>query len=81
MPFDNGCSYFTTSGASFTTDTCDAQPNPKGATVKAMLINSGEAMTSYYPDGYDTTEPMLTLAAPPDMYQVGSGTVAHIVCI
>jgi hypothetical protein len=70
MPLDDGCSYFTSVNSVITADTCDAQPNPRGATVKAMLVNSGEAMGTYYPNGYETMEPQMTLAAPPDMYQV-----------
>ena len=52
--------------------------SPRGATVKAMLIHSGEAMKEYYTGKYNasTTEPTAPLVnAPPDMYQ-GFGRVA-----
>lgn len=45
--------------------------NPRGATVKAMLIHSGETMASYTGG---TQEPYATLGNPPDYYQ-GFGRV------
>jgi hypothetical protein len=52
--------------------------SPRGATVKAMLIHSGEAMEEYYTGKYNasTREPTAPLEnAPPDMYQ-GFGRIA-----
>jgi hypothetical protein len=51
--------------------------SPKGATVKAMLISSGEAMRKYmtYVDYSDTKEPTSALSATPDMYQ-GFGRIS-----
>jgi hypothetical protein len=49
--------------------------SPKGATVKAMLIGSGHAMTDYKTNGYDTKEPAANLGSPPDYYQ-GYGRVS-----
>lgn len=54
------------------------QFSPRGATVKAMLIHSGEAMEEYYTGRYNasTTEPTAPLInSPPDMYQ-GFGRIA-----
>jgi len=56
-------------------NTCDAQPNPRGATIKAMLVHSGGPMDSYESNGYDTKEPTANLGMPPDMYQ-GFGRVS-----
>lgn len=52
--------------------------SPRGASVKAMLIHSGEAMEEYYTGRYNatTTEPTAPLLnSPPDMYQ-GFGRIA-----
>jgi hypothetical protein len=50
--------------------------SPRGATVKAMLIHSGEAMGEYYTGAFNTTEPTAPLVnPPPDMYQ-GFGRIA-----
>lgn len=69
---NSGCSY--TSG---TSDlqlsnglSCEANNNPRGATVKAMLIHSGEPMFAYETSNYKTKEPKAVLSSPPDMYQV-----------
>jgi hypothetical protein len=35
--------------------------SPRGSTVKAMLVNSGEPMTNYYTGGRNTTEPTAEL--------------------
>lgn len=50
--------------------------SPRGATVKALLIHSGEAMEEYYTGNRNTTEPTAPLVnSPPDMYQ-GFGRIA-----
>lgn len=46
---------------------------PKGATVKAVLIHSGEAMSQYSSEGRGT-EPTASLPSPPDSFQ-GFGRV------
>ena len=48
--------------------------NPKGATVKAMLINSGHPMADYGGNS-ETVEPAASLSSPPDFYQ-GYGRIA-----
>lgn len=50
--------------------------SPRGATVKAILIHSGEAMEEYFAGTRNTTEPTAPLInSPPDMYQ-GFGRIA-----
>jgi hypothetical protein len=44
--------------------------NPKGATLKALLIQSGEPISKYDSQGKKTKEPTATLSSTPDMYQV-----------
>ena len=69
--FNTGCSY--THGSSnlqFYTTTCNSNSNPRGATIKALLVHSGEKMDSYFTNGYPTKEPESPLPNPPDMYQV-----------
>mmetsp|Transcript_6383 Transcript_6383/g.9629 ORF Transcript_6383/g.9629 Transcript_6383/m.9629 type:complete len:560 (-) Transcript_6383:78-1757(-) len=65
---------------SFYATVCQAVYNcsaysPRGATVKAMLIHSGEPMDTYYTANRDTTEPTAELGPPPDYYQ-GFGRVS-----
>jgi hypothetical protein len=49
---------------------CSSLTNPRGATVKALLIQSGEPITTYDATGRETVEPTSTLSSTPDMYQV-----------
>lgn len=49
---------------------CSSLTNPRGATVKALLIQSGEPITLYDAVGRDTEEPTAALSSTPDMYQV-----------
>jgi hypothetical protein len=59
--------------ASLYTRCTDGAFSPRGATVKAVLIHSGEAMGTY--GGYSSTaEPSSILGSPPDYYQ-GFGLV------
>jgi hypothetical protein len=47
--------------------------SPRGATVKAVLVHSGEGMSQYNSEGRGT-EPTASLPSPPDSYQ-GFGRV------
>jgi hypothetical protein len=47
----------------------------RGATVKALLIQSGEPVTQYDSEGRKTIEPTSVLSTTPDMYQ-GFGRVS-----
>lgn len=68
---NNGCTYtHGTSNLQLTSGFCDANTNPRGATVKAMLIHSGQPMFAYETSNYKTEEPRAVLSSPPDMYQV-----------
>lgn len=44
--------------------------NPKGASVKAMLIHSGELMSQYDAQSASTVQGSISLQGSPDMYQV-----------
>lgn len=69
--FNTGCTY--THGSTnlqISTSFCDSNRNPRGATIKALLVHSGEKMDSYFTNGYETKEPNSPLSYPPDMYQV-----------
>ena len=65
--------------SAFWAATCDSTYSfcgtftPRGATVKAILVHSGEDMSRYYGSSR-TTEPTVSLPAPPDAYQ-GFGRV------
>jgi subtilisin family serine protease len=49
---------------------CAEAFSPRGATVKAIIIHSGQAMKEYYTGKFNTTEPSAPLLnAPPDYYQ------------
>jgi hypothetical protein len=72
-----GCDLFTGSG-SLSQVTCDHLSNPKGATVKAMLIQSGEQMSLYDSESASTTQASVTLLGTPDMYQVKSPTYLSV---
>lgn len=65
----SGCRYFSGMG-SLTALTCNQLSNPRGATVKALLINSGEPMSMYHNQNRATVQGSITLGDPPDMYQV-----------
>lgn len=68
---NSGCTYtHGTSTLELSTGSCDLNTNPRGATVKAMLIHSGEPMIAYETSNYKTQEPKALLSVPPDMYQV-----------
>lgn len=63
-----GCRYFTGIG-SLSSSTCNQLLNPRGATVKALVIHSGERMSQYYSFG-STAIPTTNLDKTPDMFQV-----------
>lgn len=65
----SGCSYFGGSG-SLSALTCDHLSNPKGATVKALLIHSGELMSQYDSESRTTVQGSVPLVGTPDVYQV-----------
>jgi hypothetical protein len=65
----NGCRYFTGTGTLAAT-TCDQLSNPRGATVKALVIQSGEQM-SQYSSVSSTVLPTTNLGSTPDVFQVG----------
>jgi hypothetical protein len=52
--------------------TCDHLSNPRGATVKALLINSGEPMSLYDNQNLNTVQDSMTLSSVPNYYQVTS---------
>jgi hypothetical protein len=74
-----GCALFTGSGG-LSQATCDNLSNPKGATIKAMLIHSGEQMAEYDSQNVGTTQASTPLLGTPDMYQVPP-IVAHFTCL
>lgn len=75
---NQGCTYtHGTSSLQLTNGTCDANTNPRGATVKAMLIHSGQPMFAYETSNYKTEEPRAILSSPPDMYQVLVSLAIH----
>mmetsp|Transcript_14029 Transcript_14029/g.14643 ORF Transcript_14029/g.14643 Transcript_14029/m.14643 type:complete len:1100 (-) Transcript_14029:260-3559(-) len=67
------CNYL--SAYNFPLPDCSNLTNPKGATVKALVIHSGEPITLYDSESRDTVEPTATLSTVPDMYQ-GFGRVS-----
>jgi hypothetical protein len=70
---NKACTFTTaTTNLALSSGYCDMNSNPRGATIKAMLIHSGQPMTAYYSTArYGTQEPNALLASPPDMYQAG----------
>jgi hypothetical protein len=64
-----GCRYFEGLG-SLTASTCDKLSNPRGATVKGLLIHSGEPMSMYDRQNFATVQDSILLGTTPDMYQV-----------
>eukprot|EP00604_Paraphysomonas_vestita_P002812 CAMPEP_0174818882 /NCGR_PEP_ID=MMETSP1107-20130205/1813_1 /TAXON_ID=36770 /ORGANISM="Paraphysomonas vestita, Strain GFlagA" /LENGTH=431 /DNA_ID=CAMNT_0016031437 /DNA_START=818 /DNA_END=2110 /DNA_ORIENTATION=+ len=74
--FNTGCSYtYGSTNLQLSTSTCNSNSNPRGATIKALLVHSGEKMDSYLTGDYETKEPNAPLSNPPDMYQ-GFGRVS-----
>jgi hypothetical protein len=68
------CTFSEADGKKIVSSECVSGTNLRGATVKALLIHSGEPMAAYNNNnggGDDsTTEPTTMLASPPDWFQV-----------
>ena len=62
-----GCHYH---NASHYDMTCDHLSNPRGATLKALLINSGEPMSQYDNQNLNTIQASMILTSVPNYYQV-----------